>query len=53
MRITFPDISFHVGDRIAYLHEGRIYFSGTPAEIQASPDPLIQDFLIGRAALAD
>ncbi len=45
--------AFHVGDRIAYLHEGRIYFSGTPAEIQASPDPLIQDFLIGRAALAD
>ena len=45
--------AFHVGDRIAYLHEGRIYFHGTPAEIQASPDPLIQDFLIGRAALAD
>ena len=45
--------AFHVGDRIAYLHEGRIYFSGTPEEIQASPDPLIQDFLIGRASLAD
>jgi phospholipid/cholesterol/gamma-HCH transport system ATP-binding protein len=45
--------AFHVADRIAYLHEGRIYFYGTPAEIQASPDPLIQDFLIGRAALAD
>ena len=45
--------AFHVGDRIAYLHEGRIYFCGTPAEIQASRDPLIQDFLIGRARLAD
>jgi phospholipid/cholesterol/gamma-HCH transport system ATP-binding protein len=45
--------AFHVGDHIAYLHEGRIYFYGTPAEIQASPDPLIQDFLIGRATLAD
>ena len=45
--------AFHVGDHIAYLHEGRIYFYGTPAEIQASPDPLIQDFLIGRAALAE
>ncbi len=45
--------AFHIGDRIAYLHEGRIYFSGTPAEIQASPDPLIQDFLIGRASRAD
>ncbi|HEY5036518.1 MAG TPA: ABC transporter ATP-binding protein [Chthoniobacterales bacterium] len=45
--------AFEVGDRIAYLHEGRIYFSGTPAEIQASSDPLIEDFLIGRARLAD
>jgi len=45
--------AFHVGDHIAYLHEGRIYFYGTPEEIQASPDPLIQDFLIGRGTLAD
>ena len=45
--------AFHVGDHIAYLHEGRIYFYGTPAEIQASPDPLIQDFLIGRASQPD
>ncbi len=45
--------AFHVGDHIAYLHKGRIYFYGTPAEIQASSDPLIQDFLIGRAQVAD
>jgi phospholipid/cholesterol/gamma-HCH transport system ATP-binding protein len=45
--------AFHVGDHIAYLHEGRIYFYGTPAELQASSDPLIQDFLIGRSTLAD
>ena len=45
--------AFHVGDHIAYLHEGRIYFYGSPAEIQASPDPLIQDFLLGRASRAD
>jgi phospholipid/cholesterol/gamma-HCH transport system ATP-binding protein len=45
--------AFHVGDHIAYLHQGRIYFYGTPAEIQASPDPLIQDFLLGRASRAD
>jgi phospholipid/cholesterol/gamma-HCH transport system ATP-binding protein len=45
--------AFHVGDHIAYLHEGRIYFYGTPAEIQASQDPIIQDFLIGRARAAD
>ena len=41
--------AFHVGDHIAYLHEGRIYFHGTPEQLQVSPDPIIQDFLIGRA----
>jgi phospholipid/cholesterol/gamma-HCH transport system ATP-binding protein len=41
--------AFHVADRIAYLHEGRIYFSGVPEEIQRSSDPLIQDFLYGRS----
>lgn len=39
----------HVADRIAYLHEGRIYFHGTPDELQQSNDSLIQDFLVGRS----
>ena len=41
--------AFHVADRIAYLHEGRIYFHGTPEELRRSNDPLIQDFLLGRS----
>ena len=41
--------AFHVADRIAYLHEGRIYFDGSPAELQQSSDPLIRDFLLGRS----
>lgn len=41
--------AFDVADRIAYLHEGRMYFHGTPDEIQRSTDPLIQDFLLGRS----
>lgn len=41
--------AFDVADRIAYLHDGRIYFDGTPAELQQTNDPLIQDFLIGRS----
>jgi phospholipid/cholesterol/gamma-HCH transport system ATP-binding protein len=45
--------AFDVGDHIAYLHQGRIYFYGTPEEIQASTDPLIQDFLVGRSTRAD
>src|SRR6266511_1601979 len=41
--------AFDVADRIAYLHEGRIYFQGTSSELQQSSDPLIQDFLLGRS----
>jgi phospholipid/cholesterol/gamma-HCH transport system ATP-binding protein len=41
--------AFDVADRIAYLHEGRIYFHGTRSELQQSTDPLIQDFLLGRS----
>jgi phospholipid/cholesterol/gamma-HCH transport system ATP-binding protein len=41
--------AFHVANRIAYLHEGRIYFHGTPAELQQTNDQVLQDFLIGRS----
>jgi len=41
--------AFDVADRIAYLHEGRVYFHGTPDELQKSTDRLIQDFLLGRS----
>src|SRR3982751_2376041 len=41
--------AFHIADHIAYLHEGRIYFYGTSAELEGSSDPLLQDFLLGRS----
>ena len=41
--------ALHIADHIAYLHEGRIYFYGTPAELELSADPLIKDFLLGRS----
>ena len=41
--------AFDVADQIAYLHEGHIYFHGTPSELQQSTDRLIQDFLLGRS----
>ncbi|HXX41644.1 MAG TPA: ABC transporter ATP-binding protein [Chthoniobacterales bacterium] len=41
--------AFDVANHIAYLHEGRIYFRGTPTELQNSSDTLLQDFLIGRS----
>jgi phospholipid/cholesterol/gamma-HCH transport system ATP-binding protein len=41
--------AFHIADHVAYLHEGRIYFYGTPGELEISTDPLIQDFMLGRS----
>src|ERR1700737_2867340 len=40
--------AFQVADYIAYLHQGRVYFHGTPAEFKQSPDPLRQIFLLVR-----
>src|SRR3984893_4928073 len=41
--------AFQVADYIAYLHEGQVYFHGTPLELQQSNDPILQDFIIGRS----
>lgn len=41
--------AFQVANHIAYLHEGQIYFHGTPEALQYANDPLLQDFLIGRS----
>ena len=37
--------AFHVADRIAFLHEGRIRFLGTPDEARATRDPVLHEFL--------
>jgi phospholipid/cholesterol/gamma-HCH transport system ATP-binding protein len=39
------DLAFGIADRIAIIHDGRILFVGTPAEVKANPDPLIQQFI--------
>lgn len=41
--------AFHVANHIAYLHEGRIYFHGTPDQLQQTTDPILQDFMLGRS----
>ncbi len=41
--------AFQVANHIAYLHEGRIYFHGTPADLQQTRDPVLEDFLLGRS----
>jgi len=40
---------YHIADRVALLNEGRIYFLGTPAELRATKDPVIRDFVDGRS----
>ncbi len=43
-----PEI-FAIATRVAVLHEGVIIATGIPAEIQASADPVVQQFIAGRA----
>lgn len=45
--------AFHTADRIAFLHEGRIYFEGTTEALRASTDPLLVNFIEGRSGESD
>jgi phospholipid/cholesterol/gamma-HCH transport system ATP-binding protein len=45
--------AFHTADRIAFLHEGRIYFYGLPSELRASQDEAIVTFIQGRSGDSD
>ena len=40
--------AFCVGDRIAMLYEGRIRQVGTKAELEATTDPIVRQFIEGR-----
>jgi phospholipid/cholesterol/gamma-HCH transport system ATP-binding protein len=44
--------AFTVGDRVALLHQGAIRQVGTAAEIQASDDPLVRQFIEGTPGIA-
>jgi phospholipid/cholesterol/gamma-HCH transport system ATP-binding protein len=41
--------AYAVGDRVAMLYEGRIRQVGTVAEIQETEDPVVRQFIEGRA----
>lgn len=41
--------AFKIGDRIVMLHEGKIIFDGTPAQIQQSDNPIVRQFVAGEA----
>lgn len=44
--------AYHIGDRIAYLRGGEVYFCGTPEELRACGDPVVRDFVEGRSGRA-
>jgi phospholipid/cholesterol/gamma-HCH transport system ATP-binding protein len=39
--------AFHTADEIAFLHEGRIYFSGPPQVFRETTDPILRNFIEG------
>jgi phospholipid/cholesterol/gamma-HCH transport system ATP-binding protein len=42
-------VAFKIANRVAMLYEGHIIEVGTPAEFQASTNPIVQQFIDGRA----
>jgi len=43
----------HIADRVALLHEGKIYFYGTLGQMRSSEDPIIRNFVEGRSTEED
>ena len=41
--------AYKVGDRLSMLHDGEIIFSGTPAEVQQTENPIVKQFIEGKA----
>jgi phospholipid/cholesterol/gamma-HCH transport system ATP-binding protein len=41
--------AYHVGDRIAMLHEGKIIYSGTPEDVRGTSNPVLRQFVEGKA----
>jgi phospholipid/cholesterol/gamma-HCH transport system ATP-binding protein len=42
-------VAFKIADRVAMLHKGHIVEEGTPEEFQRSANPIVQQFIEGRA----
>lgn len=42
-------VAFKVADRVAMLHDGHIIEQGTPEKFQASDNPIVRQFIEGRA----
>ena len=42
-------VAFKIADRVAMLHNGQIIEEGTPEQFQRSKNPMVQQFIEGRA----
>jgi len=42
-------VAFKIADRVAMLHQGHIIAQGTPEEFQACRNPIVEQFIEGRA----
>ncbi|MGE0402294.1 MAG: ABC transporter ATP-binding protein [Kofleriaceae bacterium] len=45
-----PPSIFGVADRVAFLYRGVVHVVATPAELRASPDPIVQQFITGQSS---
>jgi len=45
-----PPSIFSTADRVAFLYQGVVHVVATPAELQASPDPIVQQFITGQSS---
>jgi phospholipid/cholesterol/gamma-HCH transport system ATP-binding protein len=41
--------AFHIADRVAMLHQGKILAVGSPRDIQAHPESIVQQFILGQS----
>ncbi len=41
--------AYKVADRIVMLHDGKVLFQGTPQEIRSTSNPIVRQFIEGRA----
>ena len=46
MFTPLPELCFRVADRMAVLHAGRMVATGTPTEVEAMNDPIIEEVFI-------
>lgn len=44
-----PPSIFGIADRVAFIYKGVVHAVATPAELRASPDPVVQQFITGQS----